>query len=56
MRNFFIFIFAIGAFWAFDVYAFDGRYSQAVWQEAQSQGRQFRYNVDRLLDKAMSGR
>jgi hypothetical protein len=51
MRSFFILILAIGAFWAIDVYAFHGRYSQAIWQEAQSQGQQFNYAVQRFLRK-----
>jgi hypothetical protein len=41
MRSFFGLILAIGALWALDVYAFDGHYSRAIWQEAQSQGQQF---------------
>ena len=56
MRSFFILIFAIGAFWALDVYAFDGHYSRAIWQEAQSQGQQFKRTADRLVNKITSGR
>ena len=29
-----------------DVFYFDGRYRQAVWAEANYQGRQVRYQVD----------
>jgi hypothetical protein len=56
MRKFFILIFASAALWAIDMYAFNGRYSQIVWQDAQSQGQQLKSMMDGLLDKAMSGR
>ena len=56
MRNVFIFVFSVVALWAIDAYAFNGRYSQIVWQEINYQGHQFRNNVDRMLNNAVSGR
>jgi hypothetical protein len=55
MRGFFLLVLVVGALWAVDEYAFDGRYSQAAWLEAQSQGQQLRYNVRNWLNKAMAG-
>jgi hypothetical protein len=56
MRSFFVLILAIGALWAIDVFAFHGRYSQFIWQQAKFQGRQFEYQVNRTLDRFMPGR
>ena len=36
-----------------DVFYFDGRYRQAVWAEANYQGRQVRYQVDLLVSKVV---
>ena len=55
MRGFLLLILVVGVFWALDMYAFDGRYSQAARREAQSQGQQFQYEVRQWLNKAMSG-
>jgi hypothetical protein len=37
----------IGVLWVFDVFAIDGRCSQAFWQEASYQGQKFRAEVRR---------
>jgi hypothetical protein len=36
-----------------DVFYFDGRYRQALWQEANNQGQQVRYQVDLLVGKVV---
>ena len=55
MRGLFFLILIVGAFWILDMYAFNGRYSQAAWAEARSQGQQLQYEVRRLLDKTGLG-
>jgi hypothetical protein len=56
MRGFiFLTIVAIGAFWAFDTYEYGGRYSHAFWQQTVAEGRYFSDQVQRLVNKAMSG-
>jgi hypothetical protein len=39
------------ALWAIDMYAFGARHSQALWQEAQYQGKMINYDVRRVLRK-----
>jgi len=51
MRGFVILI-AIGALWAVDRFAFESRYSDAIWREAKYQGQLFNYEVEHWLDKA----
>jgi len=51
MRGFVILTIAIGALRALDVYAFKGRYSQAAWREANSQGQKFNYELQYYLKK-----
>jgi hypothetical protein len=36
-----------------DAFYFNGRYRQAVWQEVNYQGQQFRYQVDLLVRKVV---
>jgi hypothetical protein len=36
-----------------DIFYFDGRYRQAVWAEANYQGRQVSYQVDLLVSKVV---
>jgi hypothetical protein len=36
-----------------DAFYYDGRYRQAVWQEVDHQGQQFRYQVDLLVRKVV---
>jgi hypothetical protein len=36
-----------------DAFYYDGRYRQAVWQEVDYQGQQFRYQVDLLVRKVV---
>jgi hypothetical protein len=62
MRHYVIFtIIIFGGLWAFDMYSFDGRNSQAVWRDASSAwqhagdlGRNFSDDVQRWLNKTMS--
>jgi hypothetical protein len=48
-------IITISVLWAFDAYQYKGRYRAAFWQETNDLGRNFSHEVQRLLDKAMSG-
>lgn len=41
----------IGALWAADTYAFKGRYSRALWQEATHQAEIFDNGVQSLVSK-----
>ena len=53
MGHFLKLIVFIGALWAADAIAFGGRYSTAVWEDAQDQGQQVRYQVDLLVSKVV---
>ncbi len=63
MRYYVIFtVIILGGLWAFDVYSLDGRNNRAAWQDASSAwqqasdlGRNFTDEVQRRLNKAMSG-
>lgn len=48
-------IISISVLWAFDAYQYKGRYRAAFWQETSDLGRNYSHEVQRLLDKAMSG-
>ena len=45
MGTFFRLNILIASAWLLDVAIFQGRYSQAFWQNAQLQGQKFRYEV-----------
>jgi hypothetical protein len=51
MRSFLILSVLIGTLWTIDAVAFGGRYSTAVWQEANYQGQKFNYEVQYWLKK-----
>jgi len=53
MRTLFLLILVLGGLWVFDGYFLDGRYSAAVWQQANSQGQKLKGEVDRLVKKAI---
>jgi len=56
MRGFlFLTIVALGASWAFDQYEYDGRNSQAAWQQARDLGRNFSSGAQRIVDTVVSG-
>jgi hypothetical protein len=56
MRDYVILTVAVfGALWAFDAYRYDGRYSQAVWEQASEEGRNFSNSIHRAVDMAMAG-
>ena len=45
MSNFFKLLLLVGALWAVDAVAFDGRYSNAISQQAKYQGQMVRYEI-----------
>ena len=53
MRFWMTIVLFIGAAEVGDIVYFDGRYRQAVWQEVNYQGQQFRYQVDLLMGKVV---
>jgi hypothetical protein len=53
MRFLMMIVLFIAAAEVVDIFYFDGRYRQAVWQEANYQGQQFRYRVDLLVRKVV---
>jgi hypothetical protein len=53
MGNFLKLIVFIGALWVVDAMTFGGRHSAAVWEEANDQGQQVRYQVDLLVSKVV---
>jgi uncharacterized membrane protein len=46
-----LFVIVIGALCAFDAYAFQGRYSRAVWDFATQQAQVFNNGVQSLVSK-----
>jgi hypothetical protein len=57
MRDFVIFgVIIVGALWACDEYTLGGRYSRPIWQQTISQGRAYKNELERHIDRAMSGK
>lgn len=52
MRAFGVLTVFLGSLWALDAVLFDGRYTQAAWQEAKFKGEAFSYEIKYLLRKA----
>jgi hypothetical protein len=52
MRKLVILIFAIGTVWVIDQLAFERRYSDAAWREANYQGQLFNYKLKHWLRNA----
>jgi hypothetical protein len=46
---------AFGSAWILDAYKYDGRYSQAVWQQTIAEGRHVKDSMQRAVERAMSG-
>jgi hypothetical protein len=38
-------VLALGVVWAYDAYEYDGRYTQAAWQQANIEGRNFSQEI-----------
>jgi hypothetical protein len=56
MRGFImLLVLVFGAAWAFDAYEYDGRYSQAAWQQANAEGQNFAQEVKRWVDRTLLG-
>jgi len=51
MRALLVLTVLIGASWTIDNLAFNGRYSEAAWQEAKYRGAQFNSEIGSLLEK-----
>jgi hypothetical protein len=51
MRGFVALVIVAGVLWALDLYAFQGRYSRAAWQEANYQGQKLSDQVQYHLKK-----
>jgi hypothetical protein len=51
MRGFVALAIVVGVLWALDLYAFQGRYSQAAWQAANYQGQKLSDQVQYHLRK-----
>jgi hypothetical protein len=47
MRVVMLAVLAAGAFWVFDAYQYDGRYSKELWQQAAAEGKYFSDQVQR---------
>jgi hypothetical protein len=57
MRSYLIFTVVIfGALWMFDRYKYDGRYSEAAWQQTIAEGAIFTDSMNRAVARAMSGK
>jgi hypothetical protein len=53
MRGFIILAIVVCILWALDAYAFNGRYSQAVWKDASDQGQIFSDGIQNWLKQAL---
>jgi hypothetical protein len=55
MRIIMVAILAAGAFWAYDSYEYEGRYSRELWRQGTTDGQYFSDQVRRLINGALSG-
>jgi hypothetical protein len=55
MRVIMLAVLAAAAFWVFDSYEYDGRYSHELWQQAATNGQYFSDLVHRQINGALSG-
>lgn len=57
MRGFVVLaVLSSGAFWAFDAYEYDGRYSRDLWQQVAAEGQYFSDQGQHQINRALSGR
>jgi hypothetical protein len=56
MRVIMLAVLAGAAFWAYDTYEYDGRYSHELWRQAVTDGQYFSEQVQRQINGTMSGR
>ena len=52
MRGVVTLIVLIGVLWAVDAFGFKGRYSQALWQEANYRGQKLNYEIRYWLNRS----
>lgn len=55
MRIIMLGVLAAGAFWAYDSYEYEGRYSRELWRQVATDGQYFSDQVQRLINGALSG-
>jgi hypothetical protein len=55
MRVIMLAVLAAAAFWTFDAYEYDGRYSHELWRQAATDGRYFSDQVQRQINWVLSG-
>jgi hypothetical protein len=55
MRIIMVAILAAGAFWAYDSYEYEGRYSRELWRQGTTDGQYFSDQVRRPINGALSG-
>jgi hypothetical protein len=55
MRVIMLAVLAAAAFWAFDAYKYDGRYSRELWQQAATDDQYFSDQVRRQINGTLSG-
>ena len=55
MRIIMLGVLAAGAFWAYDLYEYEGRYSRELWRQVATDGQYFSDQVQRLINGALSG-
>jgi hypothetical protein len=56
MRVIMLAVLAAAAFWAYDTYEYDGRYSHELWRQAVSDGQYFSDQLQHLINGSLSGR
>jgi hypothetical protein len=49
MRIIMLAVLAAGAFWAYDSYEYEGRYSRELWRQVATDGQYFSDQVQRLI-------
>jgi len=56
MRVIMLAVLAAAAFWAFDAYEYDGRYSRELSRQASTDGQYFSDRAERQINGTLSGR
>jgi len=51
MRKLLFLVLVLGILWALDMFGFNGRYSSAIWLDANDQAQSFNYQAHRWVQK-----
>ena len=51
MRHLLFLVFVLGMLWVVDTLSFDGRYSSAIWLQANDLARSFNFDAQRFVQR-----